>query len=558
MNRICSQCSAPFEITPEDLDFYEKVSPEFGGKKYAILPPTLCPDCRFQRRQLFRNERFLYHRKSDLTGKQIVSIYAADKPYKVYDQDEFWSDQWDDLEHGRPFDFSRTFTEQFRELGLAVPHMSLFTTNVENSYYTNHALNMRNCYLLFGGGNSDDCMFGRFIVTSKDTLDGLSLYSCEWCYEGVASQHCYKCLFFMNCRNCSECLMVQDCSGCKNCCLCVGLQNREYCFLNEQLKKEDYENRMKEISPLTRETVKLLQAKLDELRLKMPHRSSHIYSSENCTGDMIFNSKNCHYAFDVTDGEASKFQCYTPKSQHSYDCTYTAPEGVQWTYEAGSTVGMTNGLATFLAWYGDNVLYSRECHHCSNVFGCISLKRKKYCILNTQYTKEEYEKVVPKIIEHMTKTQEWGEYLNPALSYMGYNETVAHETSPLTKEEALKLGFQWYDDQEKKDAYMGPEITAPTTIDETKDDICTHILHCDVTGKPYKIIPQELKFYREMNIPIPRKCPDQRHKERMAMRNPRKLWSRTCAKCLKEIQTTYHPSRPEIVYCESCYLKTVY
>ena len=95
-------------------------------------------------------------------------------------------------------------------------------------------------------------------------------------------------------------------------------------------------------------------------------------------------------------------------------------------------------------------------------------------------------------------------------------------------------------------------------IADVSDDIVKHILTCEITGKPYKIIPQELKFYREMNLPIPRKCPDQRHKERMALRNPRKLWSRKCKKCGKEMQTTYAPERQEIVYCEECYLKEIY
>ena len=129
----CPHCSQAFEITQDDLAFYEKVSPMFAGKKELIPPPTLCPECRRQRRFLFRNDLCLYHRKSDLTGKAIISLYAQDKPYKVYDQDEWWSDRWDELSFGRPFDFSRTFTEQFRELSLDVPHQGLFTTNAENT-----------------------------------------------------------------------------------------------------------------------------------------------------------------------------------------------------------------------------------------------------------------------------------------------------------------------------------------------------------------------------------------------------------------------------------------
>jgi len=558
MQKTRRQCSAPFEILEEDLKFYDDVSPVIGGKKHALPPPRLCPDCRFQRRLSFRNERFLYHRKSDLTGKQIVSIYASDKPYKVYDQDEFWSDRWDECSYGRDFDFGKTFSEQFAALGCDVPHQALFTTNVENSYYTNHTLNMRNCYLLFGGGDSQDCMFGRFVIFSKDTLDGLSLYSCQWCYEGIASQECYQCLYFMNCRQCSDCLMVEDCQNCKNCCLCFGLKGKEYCMLNEPLGKEEYERRMADLRPLTTEKVRLLRERLHGLKARLPHRASHIFASEDCTGDMIFNSKNCQHSFDATDCEDCKYLCYTPKGLHSYDCTYNAPAGVQWVSEAGSTVGMTNAFSTFLCWYGDNNWYSRECHSCSNIFGCISMRRKKWCIFNKQYTQEEYERLVPKIIEHMRKTGEWGEHFDPSLSYMGYNETVAQEQVPLSQKEACAKGWQWYVDQEKKDAYLGPDVTIPTTITETPDSICDQILRCEVSGKPFKIIPQELAFYRKLGIPLPHRCFDQRHEDRVALRSSRKLWKRNCAKCQKEIQTTYAPERPEIVYCEECYLATVY
>jgi len=79
-----------------------------------------------------------------------------------------------------------------------------------------------------------------------------------------------------------------------------------------------------------------------------------------------------------------------------------------------------------------------------------------------------------------------------------------------------------------------------------------------VTGKPFKIIKQELVFYIENNLPVPTKHPDQRHKERMDLRNPRKLYERTCAECEKDIVTTYSPDRPERVVCEECYRKLVY
>jgi len=101
MQKSCKNCSQTFEITPDDLTFYDKISPIFNNKKYSVPPPSLCPDCRQKRRLAFRNERKLYKRKCDATGKEIISMYSPDKPFKVYDQTEWWSDRWNALDYGK-------------------------------------------------------------------------------------------------------------------------------------------------------------------------------------------------------------------------------------------------------------------------------------------------------------------------------------------------------------------------------------------------------------------------------------------------------------------------
>ncbi|MDP3014199.1 MAG: hypothetical protein Q8M92_08170, partial [Candidatus Subteraquimicrobiales bacterium] len=93
------------------------------------------------------------------------------------------------------------------------------------------------------------------------------------------------------------------------------------------------------------------------------------------------------------------------------------------------------------------------------------------------------------------------------------------------------------------------------------------ILKCSVSGKPFKIMPQELAFYIEQKLPIPKKHYDVRFQERIANINPRELYHRQCmceesghdhtGKCPNGFETTYAPDRPEKVYCESCYRKTV-
>jgi len=67
MQKKCKKCSINFEITNEDLEFYKKVSPVFNGEKIEIPTPTLCPDCRQQRRISFRNFYKLYKSKCSAT-----------------------------------------------------------------------------------------------------------------------------------------------------------------------------------------------------------------------------------------------------------------------------------------------------------------------------------------------------------------------------------------------------------------------------------------------------------------------------------------------------------
>lgn len=102
------------------------------------------------------------------------------------------------------------------------------------------------------------------------------------------------------------------------------------------------------------------------------------------------------------------------------------------------------------------------------------------------------------------------------------------------------------------------EIDANGMSPATGGNILNKVIICEETGKPFRIVKAELEFYRKHNLPLPHKHPDQRHLERMLLRNPRKLRNRECAKCGADIKTTYAPERPEIVYCEECYNHEIY
>lgn len=46
-------------------------------------------------------------------------------------------------------------------------------------------------------------------------------------------------------------------------------------------------------------------------------------------------------------------------------------------------------------------------------------------------------------------------------------------------------------------SYQGPETDIPDDIDDVSEEICKQVLRDSVTSKAYKVIPQELYFYKK-------------------------------------------------------------
>src|SRR3989344_3341888 len=127
MERTCanSWCKQAFDITDDDAVFFDKISPVLDGKKYPIPPPTLCPECRFQRRMIWRSEHALKNRTCNHCKRSIISMHTDDAAYPVYCQKCWWSDAWDPLSYGKDVDTDRSFMSQFQELQHSVPQITM-------------------------------------------------------------------------------------------------------------------------------------------------------------------------------------------------------------------------------------------------------------------------------------------------------------------------------------------------------------------------------------------------------------------------------------------------
>ncbi|QQR54696.1 hypothetical protein IPG41_05930 [Candidatus Peregrinibacteria bacterium] len=549
MQRICKITGKSFDVSDWELALLNKFL-------YAIPTPTLSIEERHRRRLSYRNERKIYKDICALTGKPMVSVYSPDKPFKVYSQEAWWSDQWDSKSYGRDFDFNRPFFEQFRELQLAVPHIGLINVNGENSEFCNVTTGNKNCYLVFGGDYSQDSLYSVFSMKGVDNVDCYWCTSCELMYDCVDCHSSYSLRYSRGSVSCRNSAFLYECRNCEDCFGCVGLINKKHHIFNKPYSPEEYQRIVSQYDLLSWKSVQYLKSEFEKFRLQFPHRYARMVNAENCTGDFVTNAKNCQNCFGI-DGPAEDCKDIFFGGWGIHDvlsCDHAGYKAELYYEMVGSIEGSRCAFCTF-SWSSQDTYYCDMVVHSSNLFGCCNMKRAQYCILNKQYSKEEYETLVPRIVEHMKKTGEWGEFFPIQNSKFAYNETVAQDYYPLTKEEALAQGYQWLN-EEKHDLANAPFI--PDALSAVTDSILDSALVCEKTGRPYRIILQELAFYRKMGVPIPHYAPETRNEMRIALRNPIQTWERNCVRCGKSIHTSYAPEQPEIVYCEECYLGVVY
>ena len=560
MNKTCKLCTSQFIVDTADLAFLEKVSPVFNEVTYSLPPPSLCPMCRQQRRLAFRNERQLYKRNCDSSGKAMITNTAPDKPYVVYSTEEYWSDARKPLDYGREFDFSRPFFPQYRELQSVAPYLALCVSPDAaefNCRYVNFAGMNKNCHMIFDSDSNEDCYNSNVIKHSQQCGDCAYVDSSELCFQCIDCKDCYDLKYSQDCSGCNSSAFLKNCIGCNDCFFCSNLTRKRYHIRNKPYSPEEYRAQVAKFDLGNLQTVEALEKKFEEFKLSYSQKATHSIKTENCLGDYLHSSKNCYHCFNVVDGEDLR---YCDSVYHGVkDCMDVCSFGehIEQVYESG-TVGVNSFHILFcfgVVGGNESLLYSEECRESKNCFGSIGLTHDEYCILNKQYSKDDYTALVPKIIEHMRETEEWGEFFPPEISRFDYNETIAQDHYPLTEEVACALGFTWRA-KDKRD-YQPQQVQIPASIVDVGEDICEQLLACRNCRKNYKVSKPEFSFYVKQGIPIPVECLDCRHRARLDKRNPMNLWTRECAECGVAVSSSYAPSRPEKILCEPCYQESI-
>lgn len=293
-----------------------------------------------------------------------------------------------------------TFLEKYDLVKKSVPvpavYIDQFTVDCE---YVDYAYTSKNCYYCFDCFDLIDAMYTQLGTGSK-LVDCTSVYLSEKCYECVDSRKCFSSTYLIDSYSSTDCHYSAFLNSCTDCFGCVALTHKKYCILNIQYSKSEY---FKKVDELKRQSPEAILSQLYDLKKKIPHPASQQVNSENCPyGDYIYDAKNSYWCFLTQYSENSGYMYTSGTVKNCWDFFFSgglpvAKNYCELSYEF--TYSLNCYKCAFLinsddcqeCYFGDNL------RNCSDCFGCVGLTNKKYCILNNQLTKDQYEKAVKEI-----------------------------------------------------------------------------------------------------------------------------------------------------------------
>lgn len=492
--------------------------------------------------------------RTDIHGKQIISMYDPESPALLLDPKEFYSDTFDALKFGRPLDPFQPFFEQWDIFSRSVPRPAIINDpDSENCHWCLYDIAFKNSYATYGGVTCDEVLYADMCIRNSHSVDVAGLVESEWSYESTQLFACSQAYWSEYCTNSLNITFCFGVSNCTDCFGCVNIKNKKYCFLNEQLSEEEYKKRIHEIDLSDSEVVTYWKEKTNQIWQQGYYMAGGNIRSEDVSGDdlvnckevsgiSVFQGQRVYNAFDasyITDSCDISTSSNLERCVNSISCT----DG----YENKMCISCHGCI---------DIEYSELCISCEHCFGCIGLKRKQFCIFNVQYSEEEYWKQLKIIKKEMLQRGESGKFFPYSSSLLAYNTSHAEPFFPLSKEEACSLGARWYNFPTNTSLALVIE-SLPTKLADVHPEVLNQQFLCPESGRPYRIVKPELEFHKKMNLALPRQHPSIRRKKRYKKLLELRLYPQNCQKCTCLIVTRLPASKSTQFLCPECYNQTL-
>lgn len=291
------------------------------------------------------------------------------------------------------------FITELQRLIDLYPKPPLRIVSSENVYFADFIVNCRNMYYCFDCANSSDCIYVYDGFTSPSCMDCDYPAWAELCYESVDPFRCFNCSFTNICAVSRDLMFCDNCWNSNDLFGCVNLRNKQHCIFNRQLTPEDYKQKVKEYRKWPMEKILSM---VEELKLRYPITQTIGENNVNSDyGNYINNDKNVYMGFDASQDENCAYLYDSFGAENCMDMTYggNTGENTEVCYEIISSSEIFNCNYLLFTRNCLDSSYLFNCFGVKNCLGCVNLSQKQYCILNRQFSKEEYEQKSAEIMK---------------------------------------------------------------------------------------------------------------------------------------------------------------
>lgn len=503
--RACKISGRAFIVHPAQEEFLCKLTRLNPELRANFPPPSVCPSEQIRLLSTYGNVCHLSRSKSALSGQELLTRFRPEEGYRVVTTEEFWSDRIDNIQCGRPYDFSKPLEKQWKDLLHSAYLLPLNSGNVENSDFVNSARNVRNSYLSFVIFDCEDCFYCYDIQRSHNCTACFSVRESQYCYECTDIHRCYECFFSTSLTGCNECIGCFDCRGCKRCIGCKGMDHADWCIFNEQVTPAEYAALHQEILCGSRIALERYLPRFPGMQLKQELSAHDVLNCEDCTGAHLRNCRNlvqCYGCVSCEDcgyliGGFDSSDCWVGWGINSELCYQSVGSSLRNCHFCYHTYNCSSCFYSFMM--------NSDCNHC---FGCVGLVKKSYCILNRQYSRADYFDLLPRIVAHLCSTGEWGEFFSPNVSPHPYEDSWADlHVEPEPLEIIRQRGYRLLTSMPQADAPQTIRetfILPDTVLDVNWADVSGKAIKCEESGKLFNIQKKELAFHCQYKLPLPR------------------------------------------------------
>ena len=547
-NKTCSDCKNQFKIYSGDFDLYEKI---------GLKAPQQCFYCRLKQYSAFWVFGKFRKGISDLSGESLITVLPSSPRYPVYKSHEWYGDAWDPMSFGQEYNPLRGFFDQLKELQEKVPRPHQTGRDNLNCDWCDDIWYSKNCYLSRSVFECENINYGYRVVRSKDSFDIANSFNLQNSYDCFACHNSFNLNFSENCKDCIDSYFLFDCRNCQNCFMSWNLRNKQYCIRNKQYTREEYEKELEKNKFDSYQNIKKLKSELEDiLKNQAVHRENFNLKTTSSTGNYLTNCDKCVNVFSYEDSQNCRNQL---RGLGNKDCIDGMGIFGRVELSGNNSCVLDSYNVKHSSWsLGRYSEYLDICDDVEYCFGCIGLKKKKYCILNKQYSKGDYDRLKEKIISDMEKRGEYGKFLPYSMGICGYNLSTAVVYFPeVQKEDILNKGGYWSEEDLSQSDGI-PSFELPDSILDTKSDISSQALICPKTKYKFNISATEYDFHKRKQFALPRFHSDLRTLEKTRKTTVLKAFPYKCFYCGNDI-TAYYP--PEWNYrkisCEECYKQNI-